>query len=315
MKRLHPLEIALAKICLVLSSLLLAAPAWAATFTLTSPNYTTLAGTGTPAYTAAMHFNGTFTTTGPLPANLSYQEIGPFGSNLISSYSFSDGLYTFTQTTSSLGFSVNTDAVGNITLFELVLTSPQAPNTVGQKVNYVVLFYPTASGVSGTGAGSQFSCTGVNPSANNVCNSFVAGVSSIAGGPVPVLSASPTSVSLLSSINPSQVGQSVTFTAIVGSSGKVTFNDGTTALCSNVVTVGNSASCSTSSLSAGSHAINAAFRPDNVDLQPSSAALTQVVNALPQAVPAPALGGLGLITLALGFLGFLCWPRLARLRL
>lgn len=82
---------------------------------------------------------------------------------------------------------------------------------------------------------------------------------------VPTL---PTSTTLSSAPNPSVFGQSVTFTATVSSNppgggtptGSVTFSEGTTVLASGVTVNGaGQAAFSTSTLSAGSHVITAAF--------------------------------------------------------
>jgi hypothetical protein len=74
-----------------------------------------------------------------------------------------------------------------------------------------------------------------------------------------------TATALASSLNPSNYGQSVTFTATVTSSGgvpvgTVTFADGSTVLASNVaVNAAGQAAFSTSALAAGTHGVTATF--------------------------------------------------------
>ncbi|WP_047491142.1 Ig-like domain repeat protein [Terriglobus sp. TAA 43] len=86
-----------------------------------------------------------------------------------------------------------------------------------------------------------------------------------------VLSVEPTKVVLSSSKNPSGLGESVTFTAIVSETqasglptGTVTFYDGTTALGGDVTLDSNGiATFTTTSLTLGSHTINATYNGDN----------------------------------------------------
>ena len=91
-----------------------------------------------------------------------------------------------------------------------------------------------------------------------------------------------TSTSLTSSLNPSNSGQTVTFTATVtGSSptGTVNFTADSAPLCSNVVLNVSQAQCSTSSLSAGTHSIIAAYSGDAANLPSTSPTLSQTVNS------------------------------------
>jgi hypothetical protein len=98
-----------------------------------------------------------------------------------------------------------------------------------------------------------------------------------------------TIMSVTSSSNPSQFGQNVTFTAVVGSpfapsqspTGTVTFKDGSTIL-GVVGLTDRVASLTTSGLSAGTHPITAEYSGD-LNFHPSSATLAggQTVNALP----------------------------------
>jgi hypothetical protein len=99
-----------------------------------------------------------------------------------------------------------------------------------------------------------------------------------------LLNSNPTTTALVSSLNPSAYGQSVTFTAAVTAAsatptGTVIFYDGSTALGS-VTLVNGGASLSTSSLSAGSRSITAAYQGFSAFLPSTSAPLIQVVNGL-----------------------------------
>jgi subtilase family serine protease len=91
-----------------------------------------------------------------------------------------------------------------------------------------------------------------------------------------------TTTALASSHNPSQPGQSLTFTATVTPefsgtpTGKVAFYDGTT-LLKTVALSGGTANLTTSKLTAGSHNINANYN-GSASFISSSASLTQTVN-------------------------------------
>jgi len=90
-----------------------------------------------------------------------------------------------------------------------------------------------------------------------------------------------TALALTTSDNPSESGQSVTFTATVKAqyggtlTGTVTFNDGKTAL-KTVSLSGGVAKFATSSLAAGTHSMKATYG-GSTDFAGSSGALTQTV--------------------------------------
>ena len=119
--------------------ILLSNVAAADTYTYTGVLYTTAAGT----YTTAMSITGSFDTASPLPANMASTEIGPSGSNLVTSWSFNDGVNTLDNTNSmelyagAQYFTVATDATGQITLFQIGVMSPMAPHTVSQAMNAI----------------------------------------------------------------------------------------------------------------------------------------------------------------------------------
>ena len=92
-----------------------------------------------------------------------------------------------------------------------------------------------------------------------------------------------TTTTLTSSLNPSNYGQPVTFTAKVGSSGThvptgtVVFKDGTTSIGSVALTAG-SAALTKPKLATGSHSITATYNGDAESGTSSSTVLTQLVN-------------------------------------
>jgi hypothetical protein len=98
----------------------------------------------------------------------------------------------------------------------------------------------------------------------------------------PAAVAGATSTALVSSLNPSTVGQSVTFTATVtgaGPTGTVQFKDGVANLGSAVALSGNVATLTTSALAQGSHAMTAVYGGDADNATSTSPVVNQVVNS------------------------------------
>ncbi len=94
----------------------------------------------------------------------------------------------------------------------------------------------------------------------------------------------PTTTTLVSSLNPSNYGQNVTFTASVTSTagtptGTVIFYDGLTSIGSATLASGKAA-ISVSLLAAGSHSITAAYQGSSTFAPSTSPVLTQVVNGV-----------------------------------
>lgn len=117
-----------------------------------------------------------------------------------------------------------------------------------------------------------------------------------------------TSTTLTSAPNPSIYGQSVTLTATVAGApgitptGTITFTDGTTTLGTAPLDGNGTATFSTGSLSAGSHAITAVYGGGATDAGSASAVLSQQVNPAPLTItassPSVVYGGVPAITLA-----------------
>lgn len=147
-------------------------------------------------------------------------------------------------------------------------TAPMAP---GDECVIGVEFKPTVVGSPVTGSISI---------ASNAANS--PDIVDVAGNS---LSIEPTTTALISSVNPSAVGQAVKFTATVTSqastlSGTVQFFDGSTLIGGAAQILNSStrsASVTTSSLSLGSHSITAVFSGDSSSQTSTSSPLTQIV--------------------------------------
>ena len=95
-----------------------------------------------------------------------------------------------------------------------------------------------------------------------------------------VVNKDPSTTALVSSPNPSTVGEEVTFTATVttGATGTVKFYSGTTVL-GTVSLTGDTASLSTSTLTVGTHKIKAVYSGDGTFEGSTSPVLKQVVKA------------------------------------
>jgi len=118
-----------------LVALLATASAFAATtYTYTGPAYTTATGT----FTTSMNVTGSFTTATPLAPNFSGDITGQ-----ISSYSFSDGLHTYTSSDANgriYQFLISTDPSGSINAWQITVEawlSPTSPHSVGDLFNFV----------------------------------------------------------------------------------------------------------------------------------------------------------------------------------
>lgn len=144
---------------------------------------------------------------------------------------------------------VTTDASGNANFGPLTFAAP-----AGQAVI-------TSTAIDAAGNTSEFS----------KCLNATVGVN-------------PTTTSVVSSLNPSTFGQSVTFTATVAGgtapTGTVQFKDNATNLGASVALAGTTATFTTSSLSVGTHPITAVYSGDSSNGGSSSPKLSQVVNGI-----------------------------------
>ncbi|MCX7110621.1 MAG: Ig-like domain repeat protein [Proteobacteria bacterium] len=178
------------------------------------------------------------------------------------------------------------------------LSSSLNPAQFGQSVTLTAAVNPSAATGSVTfkDGGSDLGTTPLsNGSATYVNSALSAGSHSLtavyagdavySGSTSPVLTQtinkSNTTTGLLSSLNPSNVGDSVTFTATVtpAATGTVNFFDGASSLGSGTLNGSSQATVSTSALTAGSHSITGVYSGNAAYNTSTSSALTQTVNA------------------------------------
>ena len=168
--------------------------------------------------------------------------------------------------------------VGSLGAFTFAATGTPAPTFSIAPALPGGLLLDSATGVmsgkpvAGTGGVHALTVTATNGVSPSATQSFTLTINDLRAT---------TSTALMSSLNPSAVGQSITFTAAVtgqSPTGTVTFTDGGNLIGSPIALSGSSASITTSSLIGGSHPIVASYSGDANNLGSVSSALVQTVN-------------------------------------
>jgi hypothetical protein len=194
------------------------------------------------------------------------------------------------STATSVAFGANPISYGGSTSATVTVTDTQAGGTPSSPTGTVAL---TGSGLSAPScvlapagaAASACTVTVTPPAAGSdvVGATFTATPVHLGSNGSNTLTVNPagTATALVSSLNPSQLGQSVTFTATVTSAaglptGTVNFNDGAATLATVPLT-GNVATFTTSSLIDGVHPITAVYGGDPNYASSTSAVLNQTV--------------------------------------
>ena len=187
------------------------------------------------------------------------------------------------STTTTLTSSVNPSVFGQ----SVTLTATVKPQFTGTPAGTVTFKNGTATLKTVTLAGgvASFSTTTLavgTHSITAVYNGNVSFTASTSTAVSQVVNKASTSTTLVSSPNPSTVGQAVTFTATIAPqftgtpAGTVTFKNGTAALGTVTLSAGVAA-LTTSTLTSGTHAITATYN-GSASFKGSSATLTQTVN-------------------------------------
>jgi hypothetical protein len=187
-------------------------------------------------------------------------------------------------TTTTISSSPNPSVYGQAVTFTATVTSYVGAPSDGETVTFI-----KGTKVLGTGTlsgGSTSFTISTLLAGTNLIKAVYGGDSNLLGStskPVQqVVNKATTTTTLASSQNPSNVGQSVTFTATMTPqfggtvTGTVTFYDGSTAL-KTVALSGGVAKFTTSTLASGTHNITATYN-GSTSFDGSSASLTQTVN-------------------------------------
>jgi hypothetical protein len=224
-------------------------------------------------------------TTSKLPAGLdSMTAVYGGDSNFSSSTSSPVDQRVLEATTTALSSSLNPSTYERAVTFTATVTSSFGSPPDGEAVTFMkgtkTLGMGTLSGGSASFATSSL------PVGTNPITAVYGGASNFGGSKSKavsqVVSKVTTTTALVSSQNPSSVGQSVTFTASVTPefsskvTGTVTFYDGTT-LLKTIGLSGGVAKFTTKTLASGTHSITATYNGSGSFLG-SSASLTQTVN-------------------------------------
>jgi hypothetical protein len=187
--------------------------------------------------------------------------------------------------TVTVASSGNPSVFGQPVTFTATLTPASATGTVQFQDGVATLGAPVAVS-NGSATSSPFSL----PVGVHSITAVYSGDSNFAGNsgslPTQTVNQAHSSTTLSSSLNPSALGQAVTFTAAVSVvapgagtlTGNVQFKDGTTNLGTPVVLSNGSATFSTSSLTVGAHSITAVYSGDGNFAGSTGSLPTQTVN-------------------------------------
>ncbi len=232
-------------------------------------------------------------TSGAAQYNLGSLPVG--GHSLSASYPTQGNFLTSSATgTLSVGQASSSTSIA--------LTGGTNPSTYGDSVTFTATVTAGATGSvtfkdgsTTIGSGSlgggvaSFSTTTLTVATHNITATYNGDANygtSTSSNLQQIVTKASSATSLGSSLNPSTYGQSVTFTATVTPStatGSVTFKDGSTTIGSGQLS-GGVASFSTSTLTAVSHAITAAYGGDTNYLTSTSDPVLQNVNKADQTI-------------------------------
>jgi hypothetical protein len=229
------------------------------------------------AYVTGATLSSNFTTT---PGAFQRTYAGGHGGD-----AFVAKLYPLPVTTTTLSSALNPSTYGQAVQFKAEITSDAGAPPDGEIVSFMK--GPAVLGTAVLSSGVARFTTSTLPAGTSGIRAVYGGDSkfdpSTSNTVMQVVNKATTKTALTSSLNPSKVGQSVTFTASVTPefggkvTGTVSFYDGATLLKTASVS-GGAAKCTTTSLTAGAHTIKATYN-GSPDLDGSaSAPLTQTVN-------------------------------------
>lgn len=202
-------------------------------------------------------------------------------------------------TTTSLASSANPAVAGVMVTFTATVNGASPTGTVGftddgTPIPGCAAVAVTVAGFGGTNGTAKCSTSGLGVGTHQVVASYSGDAANAPSASAPLAQVinsgpAPTTTTLVSSLNPSTAGVSVTFTATVAGiapTGTVAFLDGRTTIAgcgAQPLNASGQATCTTSSLAAGTHGITAGYSGDASNLASVSAELSQVVN--PVVVP------------------------------
>ncbi len=189
-------------------------------------------------------------------------------------------------TTTTLTSSLNPSTFGQNVTFTATVASPQSTTTPTGTVTFMDGATTLGSATLSTAGVAQFSTSSLAPG-NHAISAVFAGSAndnkSTSSTLVQIVNLDPASLSLTSSLNPADVGQTVTFTAtasglkVITTSDVATFYDGATPIGSAALSATGAASFSTNSLTQGTHSITVTLAATATHTAATSAPLSEVV--------------------------------------
>ena len=256
---------------------------------------------GQPPATGTIQFLDGVTVLGTAPVN-------PGGDTFAEIWNFSAGAHSLTAVYSGdANYLASTSAPVTQTVNKIAssvaVASSLNPSTFNQTIALSALVTPTTangtvqfldgSASLGTaqvnGGAAVLTLASLSVGAHSI-KAVYSGDANDAGSTSAVLSQTvniaQSSMTLTSSANPSTIGYSVTFTAVITpgpATGTIQFRDGATALGTAAIASG-SARLSLSTLSVGAHSITAVYSGDANDAASTSAVLSQTVNKIASSV-------------------------------
>jgi hypothetical protein len=221
---------------------------------------------GTPTTASSVTFTVTATDTGTTGTGSPFSVSGSY-TLTTSAPAITMAPATLPMATAGTAYSQTVAASGGVAPYSYAISSGALPTGLALNASTgAITGTPTAAG--------PFSFTIKATDANHFTGTQVYSFT---------VNPSTTTLAVLASLNPSVVGQSVTFTATVSSSsagsptGVVTFKDGAKTLGTGTLSNG-AATFPTSALTGGPHAITAAYSGDGNFAGSTSPVLTQTVN-------------------------------------
>jgi poly(3-hydroxybutyrate) depolymerase len=192
-----------------------------------------------------------------------------------------------TTTTTTLSSSQNPSAYGQAVTFTAVVTSSLGAPPDGEIVTFMQGLNVLGTGALGSGS-ATFTISTLKTGGTDAVKAVYPGDSNFAGSTSKavsqVVNKAATTTTLASSQNPSNFGQSVTFTASVAPefsgtvTGNVVFNNGSTKL-GTVSLSGGVASYTTTKLAVGTDQMTAVFNGSSSFTTSTSSVLSQTVNS------------------------------------
>jgi hypothetical protein len=262
---------------------------------LFTANGATIAGCSASMLTGSAMTKIAYCTTTTLPAG-THSIVATYSGDGINAPStspaFSQTVNSVPGTATSIASSLNPATAGTSITFTATVTGSAPSGTVNFTRNGTSISGCSAKTLSGAGNTRTATCstTALTAGTHSIAAAYSGDVNNSPSTSTvlsQVVTAPATTTTLASSANPAALGASITLTASVtgnAPTGTVNFVDGNTSIggCSarSLAGTGNTrtATCITSSLTAGTHTIVARYGGNATNAQSNSAALAQVVN-------------------------------------